>query len=332
VREPAFWWQRPGVASALLAPFGALYGVVAASRMRRPDRRAGVPVICIGNFTLGGSGKTPTAIAVAGLLKAAGRKPVLLSRGYGGSLAGPVPVDPHRHTAAQVGDEALLLAQAAPTVVSRDRVAGAQAARAQGADIIVMDDGLQNPSLAKDLVIAVVDARRGIGNGCVFPAGPLRAPLPTQLPLCHAVLFIGQPDPTEALFEAVKRNPLPAFHGELVPDGEALTALADRKLLAFAGIGNPEKFYATLADAGMPPASTKTFPDHHPYTAEEAGNLIMQAEHEGLRLVTTAKDHARIAGDPALSALAQRAHVVPVKLKVGEHDAFRALVLGVSAR
>lgn len=332
MHEPAFWWKSPGAASTLLAPFGTIYGAIAASRLARSGQHAGVPVICIGNFTLGGSGKTPTAIAVAEILKASGRKPVLLSRGYGGNLEGPVPVDLHKHTAAQVGDEALLLAQAAPTIVSRDRVAGAKAAQAQGADIIVMDDGLQNPSLVKDLTIAVVDARRGIGNGCVFPAGPLRAPLAAQLPHCQAILFVGEADPTDALFAATRQRALPVFHGELAPDSDALNALADRKLLAFAGIGNPEKFFATLTQAGMPPAVAKAFPDHHPYTSEEAGDLVMQAEHAGLRLVTTAKDHARIAGDPALSALAQRAYVVPVKLKVGEADAFRALVLGALSR
>ena len=166
----------------------------------------------------------------------------------------------------------------------------------------------------------------------VFPAGPLRAPLDAQLPLCHAILFVGEPAATEPLLGAAKQRALPVFHAELVPDTEALSALADRKLFAFAGIGNPEKFFATLADAGMPPAATRSFPDHHRYSAQEAGDLIMQAEHEGLRLVTTAKDHARMIDDPAVAALAQRAHVVPVTLKIAELGAFRALVLGALAR
>ena len=332
MREPRFWWQAPGIASALLSPFGALYGSAAASRMRRPGRRANVPVICIGNFTLGGTGKTPAAIAVAELLKREGRKPALLTRGYGGSLSGPVAVDPQRHTAADVGDEALLLAQAAPTIVSPDRVAGAQAAEAQGADIIVMDDGLQNPSLVKDLTIALVDARRGTGNSNLFPAGPLRAPLDAQLERCNAVLIVGDGTKAEAVAAKAQQRGLPLFHGALWPDEAAIAALSARPVLAFAGIGDPEKFFATLRAAGIDVKATRAFPDHHRFSAEEAGELIMQAEHNGLRLVTTAKDHARMTGDPALSALATRAYVLPVTMQVKETQTWRELLLGALKR
>src|SRR5215471_2279010 len=189
MREPAFWWREPGLLAALLAPLGALYGAVAALRLQLPGRRARVPVVCVGNLTLGGSGKTPTAIAIARMLQAAGDRPVFLTRGYGGRLAGPVLVTPS-HTAAEVGDEPLLLARVAPTIVARDRVTGAAAAEAAGAGIIVMDDGFQNPSLEKDLSVLVVDGRRGIGNDHVFPAGPLRAPLAAQLAGADAVLVI----------------------------------------------------------------------------------------------------------------------------------------------
>jgi tetraacyldisaccharide 4'-kinase len=327
MREPAFWWRAPGLASALLAPLGAAYGAVAARRMAQAGERAGAPVICIGNFTLGGSGKTPAAIAVAQLLTAAGRKPVLLTRGYGGSAAGPVTADPARHTAADIGDEALLLAQAAPTVVSRDRVAGAKAAIAAGANTIVMDDGLQNPSLAKDLTIAVVDGRRGVGNGKVFPAGPLRAPLEAQLARCDALLVIGEIADATAISAQAERRGLPVFHGTLMPDRAALGELASRGVLAFAGIGDPEKFFATLADAGINVAARRSFPDHHRYTQAEAGELIMQAERQGVRLVTTEKDHARLRGEPSLAALCERAHVLPVRLQINEQQRWRSLVL-----
>src|SRR3569832_2186368 len=176
MREPGFWWRKAGPLSALLSPLAALYGSVAAQRMARKGARTGVPVICIGNFTLGGAGKTPTAIAVAQMLAAAGERVFFLTRGYGGSNVGPKRVDAHADTAAQVGDEALLLARAAPTNVARARAAGAAIAKAQGATIIVMDDGLQNGSLNKDFTLAVVGARRGVGTARVFTAGPQRAP------------------------------------------------------------------------------------------------------------------------------------------------------------
>jgi tetraacyldisaccharide 4'-kinase len=327
VRDPAFWWQPPGIAAGVLSPVAAIYGAIAGARMARPGRRAAVPVICVGNFTLGGSGKTPATLAIAALLRSAGYSPALLSRGYGGSLSGPVTVDPPSHTAAQVGDEALLLAQAATTVVARDRVAGATAAAALGADVIVMDDGLQNPSLAKTLSIAVVDGAHGIGNGRVFPAGPLRAPLAAQLGKSDALLAIGGTTGARAVIASAQTRGLPVFHGRLVPDAAAVGALAGRKVLAFAGIGHPDKFFRTLADAGLEIGDCLAFADHHPYTAEEAADLIMRAEHEGWRLLTTAKDHARLTGDPALAALASRAHVLPVQLAVEDDARWRALVL-----
>jgi len=327
MREPAFWWQNPGLVTALLSPAAAFYGAVAGRRMARRGTRARAPVICVGNFTLGGSGKTPAAIAIARLLKEAGRKPALLSRGYGGNLARPVIVDPRADTAAMVGDEALLLAQAATTIVARDRVAGAKTAQTAGADVIVMDDGLQNPSLTKDLTIAVVDGRRGVGNGKVFPAGPLRAALTVQFTRVDALLLIGEIEGARDVVAEANVRGLPIFHGYLVPDHAAIDALGGRKVLAFAGIGDPQKFFATVAAAGIVAADCQAFPDHHRYTAEQAGALIMQAEHDSLRLLTTAKDHARMLGDQALAALSLRAHVLPVELKVDEDAVWRGLVL-----
>jgi tetraacyldisaccharide 4'-kinase len=206
-------------------------------------------------------------------------------------------------------------------------VAGAALAREAGADVIVMDDGLQNPSLRKTLSIAVVDGTRGIGNGKVFPAGPLRAPLAAQIGRTDALLVVDNgfaAAPVAALAETQRR---PVFHGRLVPDRDAIAALRGRGVLAFAGIGNPGRFFQTLRNAGIDVAQHAAFPDHHRFSAEEAGDLIMRAEHDGLRLVTTAKDRARMSGDPALDALAQRAHVLPVELQLGDNDAWHALVL-----
>jgi tetraacyldisaccharide 4'-kinase len=325
MREPAFWWRNAGLAAGLLAPLAAAYGAIAARRMAAPGAHAGLPVLCVGNFTLGGAGKTPAVMMLARMLQAAGERPCCLSRGYGGSNAGPKLVDALGDRAVQIGDEALLLARVAPTIVARDRVTGAQAARAAGASVMIMDDGLQNASLAKDFTLAVVDGRRGIGNARVFPAGPLRAPLDVQLARSDALLIVG--DESGARDVVVAAGKLPIFHGRLVPDPSAVVALKSKNVLAFAGIGDPEKFFATLTAAGIAVAQRKAFGDHHRFTGEEAALLVMQAEHDGLALLTTEKDHARIAGEPALVALAETARVLPVTLMVDEVDELRALVL-----
>jgi tetraacyldisaccharide 4'-kinase len=327
MREPGFWWRQPGLRSALLAPVAAVYGAIAASRMAREGARAGVPVLCVGNFTLGGSGKTPAVMAIAKMLQEAGERVFSLSRGYGGSIAGPKQVDAHADHASEVGDEALLLARVAPTIVSRDRVAGAEAARAAGASVVLMDDGLQNPSLAKDFTLAVIDGRRGTGNGKVFPAGPLRAPLDAQWARSDALLVVGEIVGAKDVIAAAKARQKSVLHARFVLDSTAVKALAGKKVLAFAGIGDPEKFFATVAAAGIAAPRRVGFADHHRFTAEEAASLVMQAEHDGLELLTTEKDHARMAGDPALTALAQRARVLPVTLEFNEADELRALLL-----
>jgi tetraacyldisaccharide 4'-kinase len=326
MREPAFWWRKAGVRAALLAPVAACYGAVAARRMARAGARTGVPVLCVGNFTLGGAGKTPTAIAIVRMLTQAGERAVCLSRGYGGSVAGPKPVDAHADTAALVGDEALLLAHVAPTIVSRNRVAGAALAQAKGASVVVMDDGLQNGTIAKDFTLAVINGKRGIGNARVFPAGPLRAPLDAQLAASDALLVLGEPSGAADAIAAAKARGLPVLHGQLRPEPAAVTALQGRKVLAFAGIGDPEKFFATAAAAGIAVVQRMAFPDHHRYSAEEAAELVMDAEHDGLALLTTEKDHVRMAGDPALAALYARAHVLPVTMAVEEAEALRRLI------
>jgi tetraacyldisaccharide 4'-kinase len=325
MREPAFWWDPDG-GRWWLAPFAGVYGAAAAMRMRSVGRRAGIPVICLGNLTIGGAGKTPAALEVGRLLLAAHERPYFLTRGYGGRLPGPVRVDPARHAAAAVGDEPLLLARLAPTIVSRNRVAGAEAARRDGATVIVMDDGFQNPSLSKDLAILLIDGRRGIGNGRVVPAGPLRAPLEAQMANAHAMVVVGPPEGATAVIENAQRKSVAIFHARLVPDAAMIAAIGRRAVLAFAGIGNPDKFFATLIDAGVAVAEQTSFPDHHIFTAADARALLRSAEADNLLLVTTEKDLARLGGRRRLATLAARANALPIRLVIEEASAFRALI------
>jgi tetraacyldisaccharide 4'-kinase len=329
MREPRFWWRAPGLAAGLLAPAALTYGAVAAARLAGRGRRAGVPVVCVGNLTVGGAGKTPTAIEVSRLLAANGERPVFLSRGYGGSERGQLQVDVARHRASQVGDEPLLLARSAPTVVARRRVSGARTATKLGASVIVMDDGSQNPSLAKDVCLLVIDARRGIGNGRVIPAGPLRAPLAVQLQRAQALTVIGpQPAPgTEDVVAAARARGLAVFAARLEPDASFLAALGGGRALAFAGIGDPEKFFATLASAGVAVVASRGFPDHHRYTRAEAQSLCEEADRGGLVLVTTEKDAARLAGDAETAQLAAMAHALPVRVVLDEPERFRSFLL-----
>ena len=327
MREPSFWWRAAGIEARLLAPAAAIYGTIAASRLKRQGYRAGVPVFCIGNPTVGGAGKTPTALQVASMLAAAGERPVFLSRGYGGRQHGPKLVDPERDSAANVGDEPLLLAREAPTVVAHDRVAGAKTAVAAGASVIVMDDGFQNPSLAKDFSVLVVDGRRGIGNGKVFPAGPLRAPLDAQLERAAAVMLVGTVGNAAApVVAAAAARRCPVFRARLAPDRDAIAALAGKRVLAFAGIGDPAKVFATLRDAGVTVAATRSFADHHRYTPAEAQSLCRQADADGLVLVTTEKDRARLQGEKAMAELAACVRVLPVDLAIEEEVAWRDLL------
>ena len=231
MRSPPFWWTATSPTATMLAPLGWLYGEIAGRRMARTGARASIPVICVGNLVAGGAGKTPTAIAIADLLRAMGRRPVFLTRGYGGRIRKPTLVDPLVHGAAETGDEPLLLAAHAPTIVSPDRVAGARLAATQG-DVIVMDDGLQNPSLGKDLRIAVVDAGAGVGNGRCIPAGPLRAPLSVQDKFIDMVLLVGKGGRPAGLSA-------PVLRARLVPDAAASSRLSGQPVLAFAGIGRP---------------------------------------------------------------------------------------------
>lgn len=327
MREPPFWWREAGLAAAVLAPMAAIYGAVAGHRLARTGRRAGAPVVCIGNPTVGGAGKTPLALAVAHMVTAAGEQPVLLSRGYGGRLAGPLRVDPARHRAVDVGDEPLLLARAAPTIVARDRVKGAAAALAAGARVIVMDDGFQNPSLAKDFSVLVVDARRGVGNGRVLPAGPLRAPLEAQLARADALVVVGTSSGAAAIITAARARGIPVFAARLDPDAGFVSALGGGRVLAFAGIGDPAKFFTTLTGAGIAVADARAFPDHHRYSRVEAQDLCEHADRDGLILVTTEKDAARLQGDDEVAELAAHAHALPVALVLDDEEAFRRMLM-----
>lgn len=327
MRAPSFWWGEPSTATTLLSPVAAVYGAVAAARLRQDGERAGVPVLCVGNPTLGGSGKTPTALALARLLIDAGERPFLLSRGYGGRLAGPVRVDPQHHRADDVGDEPLLLARCAPTIIARDRVAGARFGRAAGASVLVLDDGFQNPSLVKDLSILVIDGRRSIGNGLVFPAGPLRAPLVAQLDRAQAMLTLGDGPAAAATESAAALRGLTLFRGTLMPDAASVSALKGNRVLAFAGIGDPDKFFATLSDAGVDVVIRRGFADHHRFTAADAESLLAEADSAGVSLVTTEKDFVRFARRRALAALAEKSRVLSVALKLDEEDRFRRFVL-----
>ena len=260
-----------------------------------------------------------------------------LAGARGGRVAGPVrvhqpslPQGRGRAEQADVGDEPLLLARVAPTVVARNRPAGVKVAAEGGADAIIMDDGLQNPSVDKDLAIAVVDGRRGTGNGRIFPAGPLRAPLEAQLDHVDAVLLVGTPGrAAEAAIAAAERRGVPVLRGDLHPVADAAAALVGRPVLAFAGIADPDKFFATLDAHGIPAAIRKPFPDHHRYAANEISALMACAQRNGLTLVTTEKDLARLSGEPAAAELIERSAILPVTLRFKEVPAVEAMLRDV---
>jgi tetraacyldisaccharide 4'-kinase len=292
MRTPAFWYRPPGIAARLLAPVGAVWDAVGRRRLAAGRPAAvGVPVVCVGNLVAGGAGKTPVALALAAAL--AGHGVQFLTRGYGGSEAGPLRVDPDRHDWTLVGDEALLLASHAPTWVARDRVAGARAAAADGAGIVVMDDGFQNPGLAKDLSLLVVDGAAGFGNGRLIPAGPLRERIEAGLARADAVVVLGD---DRAGVAARLPAGLPRLAARLEPSPES-RQLRGVRVLPFAGIGRPEKFFATCAGLGAAVVGTAAFPDHHPYRPEEIMAVVERAAALGAVPVTTAKDFVRLPAD-----------------------------------
>jgi tetraacyldisaccharide 4'-kinase len=312
MREPAFWYRPPSWTSRLLTPLGALYGLVAGQRLQRRGFDAGIPVLCVGNYHVGGAGKTPTVLALAEVLRDLGEIPVVLSRGYGGRLRGPIQVDPARHVADDVGDEPLMMAGSVAVVVARDRVAGVALARSQRASVILMDDGFQNPSIAKDASLIVIDSDRGLGNGFVFPAGPLRAPLKPQLARTDALIVVGAGAASDAVSEAAATHEALVLSAHLEPNAASLAALKGKRVFAFAGIGDPQRFFRTLRGAGIDVVRERSFADHHRFSDAEIENLMADAKADGLTLVTTEKDFARLRGGSEMPALVR--DIVPFKV------------------
>lgn len=296
MREPAFWYRPHSPKSHLLSPLGALYGAITARRMSRSGFDAGTPVLCVGNYHVGGAGKTPTVLALTKLLRELGETPVVLSRGYGGRLHGPVMVDRMRHTAADIGDEPLMMVREVPVAVARDRLEGAALAKSQGATVILMDDGFQNPLLLKDASLIVIDSERGLGNGKVFPAGPLRAPLKAQLSRTDALVLIGDGHAVDDVASEISARGKPVLRARLKPDAAAVAQLFGKRVFAFAGIGDPERFFRSLSASSIEVARTRSFADHHMFSQPELAALAADAQREQLMLVTTEKDLARLRG------------------------------------
>ena len=297
---------------------------------RKPRFKSSVPVVCVGNFVVGGAGKTPIALALAKIARNCGLQPGFLTRGYGGLERGPLVVDPESPFPERVGDEALLLAAAAPTVVAHDRPAGAALLTASGVDFIIMDDGFQNPSLAKDLVFVAVDSEVGVGNRMVLPAGPMRAPFKVQLRQADALVIVGDGAAADPLVRAAARAGRTILRARLKP--MRVRGWRKNPILAYAGIGRPEKFFSSLADIKAPVAKTMAFADHHRYTEVEAERLIAHADAAGLRLVTTEKDFARLTGaGGAVGRLRERSEAFAVTLEF-ENSVAVAEMVGALAR
>jgi len=318
--EPPTWWygERIPLAAWALWPISAAYGGIVERRFRTASPyRSKLPVICVGNFTMGGAGKTPVALKLAVLLRDAGLKPGFLTRGYGGSERGPHRIDSGADLAQRVGDEPLLLARTAPAVLSRERPAGAKLLETLGVDAIVMDDGFQNPTLEKDFSLIVVDGGAGVGCGHVFPLGPLRAPLAFQIQKADAVVIVGAQDRTnvaeliEQRSQEFRSAPLPVFSARIVP--AVRDELRGRPFLAFCGIGRPAKFFDTLREAGIAVVKTRSFPDHHAFNEADARLLLAEAKALNAGLITTEKDHARLTGENgALGELFRSALALPI--------------------
>ncbi|MFV3074178.1 tetraacyldisaccharide 4'-kinase [Niveispirillum fermenti] len=293
MRTPSFWYEPPGAAATLLAPLALLWRAGAAWRAwRTKPRTASVPVLCVGNLVAGGSGKTPVVIDLVTRLRARGLAAASLSRGHGGRLPGPVAVDPGRHGAGDVGDEPLLLAARNPAWIGRDRVAAARAMAGTGLQVVVMDDGFQNPGLRKDLSLIVVDGASGFGNGRLIPAGPLREPVAAGMARADALVVIGEGPGLDAARAA--GGECAVLTARLRPDPAVAIALAGRRVLGFAGIGRPGKFFATLRGIGAQVVEEHSFPDHHVYDAAALEMLSRRAHERDAILVTTEKDAMRL--------------------------------------
>ena len=291
---PPFWWEKTDWRARVLTPVSALYGWVATRRMQSANPPAiDIPVVCVGNLTVGGGGKTPTSLAIAAAAKKMKLNPGILSRGYGGSNSGAKIVDAAHDLAKHVGDEPLLIAHYATVAVSPNRLAGAKLLKETGCDFIIMDDGFQSVRLVSDYNLVVVDARRGVGNGHVIPGGPLRAPVVPQLRRIDALLVSGSGDAASTIVRQAAKAAKPVYIAKAMPPKKL--NLSGKRVLAFAGIADPEKFFESLAGTGATISLARTYPDHHQFADDELRELHQTAEAGDLILVTTEKDAMRLA-------------------------------------
>ena len=323
--EPTWWYDpAPRWQTTALAPLAYVYGAVAARRHKSAiPYRSSLPVICVGNFTAGGTGKTPMSLCVAKIVRELGAEPWFLSRGYGGRLDGQERVDPARHTAAEVGDEPLLLAAHGPTVISGDRRLGAEfiARQNPGNAVIIMDDGLQNPALFKDLSIAVVDAKRGLGNGAVIPAGPLRAAMAFQMSLADVIVINGTDGKAVRQLGRFKTQHIPTLLSAATVPQTDTAWLKDATIIAYAGIANPSRFFDMLEGRGAHIVERVTFADHQTLSTADAARLLDLAQERGAQLVTTEKDFARLSGlGDNRAALRDASKTLPIAIQLSASD------------
>ena len=321
---PPFWWKTPSWQAWLLSPLSYLYGRVAGKRMEfNASAAIEAPVICIGNFVVGGAGKTPTVELLSRHTRARGLRPGVLTRGYGGAITSPTVVRRNRHNALDVGDEALLHAKHAITVVSADRPAGAELLLKQGCELILMDDGFQNPSLEKDFNLVVVDAKRGLGNGFAVPAGPVRVPFARQLLHADMVLVIGEGARGDAVVRKCAKAGKPVLHASVHPK----TSLKPKPYFAYAGIADVTKFTDSLEKAGADIRGSEAFGDHHFFTPEECEELILTAKDKDATLITTTKDAERLrAIGKAQEKLLVASEIFEIVLKVDDPNLIESVI------
>lgn len=305
MKAPSFWFRKAGLLAWILSPLAWIYTFIHKVRWKISRSTVSLlPILCVGNTGIGGAGKTPTALALGKIFKELSIPFSYLTRGYGGKSLGPLFVNPTTYLYEEVGDEPLLLARLAPTMMAKNRNQGLRKIEETKSQLIIMDDGYQNPTLQKTTHLLVIDGSQGFGNGHVFPAGPLREPLAMSMMRASAVIMLGLPSPHVSY--VLKTLDCPIFYGRLVLK---LPKNLSPSLYAFAGIASPEKFFSSLSTAGFPPIKTWAFPDHHPYKEKEIQSLIQEAQKAGATLVTTEKDFVRL-------SRSQRSHILPLPVQI----------------